>query len=57
MMGVRRPGVTVAINLLAKAGPIQANRGVTTIKDRAGLEQISNGAYGGPEAEFNRLFG
>jgi CRP-like cAMP-binding protein len=56
MLGVRRPGVTVAINLLEKAGLIQANRGVIAIIDRKGLERISNGAYGVPEAEFNRLF-
>lgn len=57
MLGVRRPGVTVAINLLEKAGLVQASRGAIAILDRAGLEHISNGAYGAPEAEFNRLFG
>jgi len=57
MLGVRRPGVTVAINLLEKAGLIEASRGATTIIDRKGLERISNGAYGAAEAEFNRLFG
>jgi CRP-like cAMP-binding protein len=57
MLGVRRPGVTVAINLLEKAGLIEASRGATTIIDREGLERISNGAYGAAEAEFNRLFG
>jgi CRP-like cAMP-binding protein len=57
MLGVRRPGVTVAINLLEKAGLIEASRGATTIIDREGLERISNGAYGTPEAELNRLFG
>jgi hypothetical protein len=30
---------------------------VITVADRKGLERISNGAYGAPEAEFNRLFG
>jgi CRP-like cAMP-binding protein len=57
MLGVRRPGVTVALNLLERAGLIQASRGAIVIVDRAGLEQLSNGAYGAPEAEFNRLFG
>ncbi len=57
MLGVRRPGITIAINLLEKDGLIQASRGAITILDRKGLERISNGAYGPPEAEFNRLFG
>ncbi len=57
MLGVRRPGVTVAINHLEKHGLIQANRGVISIIDREGLEETSNGAYGVPEAEFQRLFG
>jgi CRP-like cAMP-binding protein len=57
MLGVRRPGVTVAINLLEEAGLIQASRGAIVIINREGLEHISNGAYGASEAEFNRLFG
>ena len=56
MLGVRRPGVTVALNLLEHQGLIQAQRGVLTVVDRVGLEEISNGAYGAPEAEFRRLF-
>lgn len=56
MLGVRRPGVTVALNLLERRGLIKSHRGVTTIVDRKGLRQASNGAYGVPEAEFNRLF-
>jgi CRP-like cAMP-binding protein len=57
MLGVRRPGVTLALHLLEKDGLIQASRGAILIADRRGLEQISNGAYGKPEAEFQRLFG
>ena len=57
MLGVRRPGVTVAVNLLEKSGLIRAERGVITILDRQGLEETSNGAYATPEAEFQRLFG
>jgi CRP-like cAMP-binding protein len=57
MLGVRRPGVTVALKLLQRAGLIQAARGTITILERKGLEKISNGAYGPPEAEFKRLFG
>jgi CRP-like cAMP-binding protein len=57
MLGVRRAGVTHAVNLLEQTGLIAANRGVITIVDREGLEESCNGAYGAPEAEFNRLFG
>jgi CRP-like cAMP-binding protein len=57
MLGVRRPGVTVALNLLERDGLIKSHRGVITIVDRKGLRRASNGAYGVPEAEFNRLFG
>jgi CRP-like cAMP-binding protein len=57
MLGVRRPGVTVALNLLERNGLIKSHRGVTTIVDRKGLRRTSNGAYGVPEAEFDRLFG
>lgn len=57
MLGVRRPGVTLALHLLERTGLIHAARGNITIVDRAGLVESSNGAYGVPEAEFNRLFG
>jgi CRP-like cAMP-binding protein len=57
MLGVRRPGVTLALNLLERNGLIQTERGITSITDRQGLEEHSNGAYATPEAEFNRLFG
>jgi hypothetical protein len=57
MLGVRRPGVTVGLNLLEKGGLIQNHRGVISIIDRTGLKRAANGAYGVPEAEFDRLFG
>jgi CRP-like cAMP-binding protein len=57
MLGVRLPGVTAALNLLASEGLIRANRGVISIVDRKGLQESSNGAYGKPEAEFRSLFG
>jgi CRP-like cAMP-binding protein len=55
MLGVRRPGVTVAVHALQKDGLIQAGRGAITIVDRKGLEKKSNGAYGAAEAELGRL--
>jgi CRP-like cAMP-binding protein len=57
MLGVRRPGVTVALDMLEKEGLIQAKRRAVAIVDRTGLRKISNGAYGAAEAEFKRLFG
>lgn len=57
MLGVRRPGVTVALNRLEKDGFIRNSRGVIIIVDRQGLEKSSNGAYGARETEFKRLFG
>lgn len=57
MLGVRRPGVSVALHLLQKRGMIGRKRGLITIEDRDGLRQYSNGTYGVPEAEFDRLFG
>jgi len=56
MLGVRRPGVTAALNGLAARGLISTSRGAITIIDRKGLEEQSNGSYGAPEAEYERVF-
>jgi CRP-like cAMP-binding protein len=57
MLGVRRPGVTVAIKLLENRGLITTGRSKIFVVDRGGLEEATNGAYGVPEAEYRRLFG
>ncbi len=57
MLGVRRPGVTIALQALVKSGLIKTHRAFITVLDRKGLEKTANGAYGVPEAEFHRLFG
>lgn len=57
MLGVRRPGVTLALSLLEKQGVVEAKRGSIAILDRTRLRKISNGTYGAAESEFNRLFG
>jgi Crp-like helix-turn-helix protein len=57
MLGVRRAGVTQAVNLLEKKKLIEARRRAIFILDRTGLRKISKGAYGTAEAEFQRLFG
>ena len=45
MLGVRRPGVTVAIGILERAGLISHGRGRITITDRKGLEAASCECY------------
>jgi CRP-like cAMP-binding protein len=45
MLGVRRPGVTVAMGLLEKKGIISHGRGNITVVDRAGLEKASCECY------------
>jgi CRP-like cAMP-binding protein len=56
MLGVRRPGVTTALSLLEDKGLITPRRGAIAINDREGLKRAANGAYGAPEAEWQRLF-
>ena len=55
MLGVRRPGVTVALQLLEGRGLSKSRRGEITIRDREGLIAMANGGYGDPEAEYARL--
>jgi CRP-like cAMP-binding protein len=57
MLGVRRPGVTVALQKLEGSGFIGTGRGVITVKNRAGLEAIAEGIYGTAEGEQERLTG
>jgi CRP-like cAMP-binding protein len=45
MLGVRRPGVTVAIGILERAGLISHGRGRITVTDRKGLEAASCECY------------
>jgi CRP-like cAMP-binding protein len=45
MLGVRRPGVTVAMGALEKAGLIAHGRGNVTVANRAGLERASCECY------------
>ncbi|MGO4642413.1 Crp/Fnr family transcriptional regulator [Mesorhizobium sp. 2RAF45] len=57
MLGVRRPGVTVALQVLEGRGLIRSNRGEVVVRDRDGLICLANGSYGQPEAEYARLVG
>src|SRR5689334_3908251 len=49
MLGTHRPGVTIAVQALEKAGLITARRSHITIVDRKKLEKSSNGTYVRPE--------
>ena len=57
MLGCRRPGVTVALQLLEGMGLIRASRGEIAIRDRKGLILLANGGYGEAEEEYERLIG
>jgi CRP-like cAMP-binding protein len=49
MLGSPRPGVTLAVQALEKAGLITTRRSHVTIVDRKALEKRSNGTYVPPE--------
>jgi len=57
MLGARRPGITNALNAYGKRGILEVRRGEIELLDRKALEEAANGSYGGPEAEYRRLFG
>lgn len=57
MLGVRRAGVTIAVQDLERDGLIRARRGSVTVRDRAGLMALASDAYGTPESEYARLLG
>src|SRR3954447_6064226 len=57
MLGVQRPGVTMAVQALEASKLIRAKRGGITVLDRAGLEALAKDAYGLAEAEYARVMG
>jgi CRP-like cAMP-binding protein len=56
MLGVRRVGVTGALNQLARKGVIRLSRGRIWVIDRDGLIDSANGSYGIPEAMARRSY-
>ena len=57
MLGVRRPGVTIAVQNLEGNRLIRAKRGGITVLDRTGLEEVAGDAYGVSEAEYASVMG
>jgi Mn-dependent DtxR family transcriptional regulator len=57
MLGVQRPGVTLAAGELQRAGLIRYTRGCVTILDHAGLLKRSCECYAVSKREFDRLLG
>jgi CRP-like cAMP-binding protein len=56
MLGVHRPSVSVAANILQKAGLIRYSRGQMEILDPEGLREGACECYQLMEAQFNRIF-
>ncbi|HTT99774.1 MAG TPA: Crp/Fnr family transcriptional regulator [Rhizomicrobium sp.] len=57
MLGVRRPGVSLALQKMEEDGLIETQRSIVIIRSRSGLKKIAKGFYGVPEAEQERLTG
>jgi CRP-like cAMP-binding protein len=57
MLGVRRPGVTIAVQNLESNRLIRAKRGGITVLDRTRLEEVAGDAYGVSEAEYASVVG
>ncbi len=57
LLGVTRPGITIALHELEGKGLIRSTRSHVRILDRDGLRGAANGFYGVPEAEYERSIG
>jgi CRP-like cAMP-binding protein len=55
MLGVRRPGVTLAAQSLQSGALITYSHGIMTVLDREGLEEVSCECYRAIQDDFNRL--
>ncbi len=55
MLGVRRPGVTVATHVLEGTGAIRATRGRIEVRDREKLLELAGDSYVVVEREYERL--
>lgn len=57
MLGVRRAGVTEALQSLKRKKLIETGRNQIKVLNRKGIEQAAGNSYGVPEQEYQRLFG
>jgi CRP-like cAMP-binding protein len=57
MLGVRRAGVTEALQSLKRRKLIDTGRNQIVLLNRKGVEQVAGNAYGAPEKEYRRLIG
>jgi CRP-like cAMP-binding protein len=57
MLGVRRPGVTEALQSLKRRKLIETRRNQIVVLNRNGLEKAAGNSYGVPEQEYRRLIG
>jgi CRP-like cAMP-binding protein len=57
MLGVRRPGVTEALQSLKLRKLIETGRNQITVLNRNGIEKMAGNSYGVPENEYRRLIG
>jgi len=56
MLGVQRPGVSVAMKILQRAGYVEYSHGKVTIADRGGLEATACECYSTLQRQLDRLF-
>ena len=57
MLGVRRPGVTEALQSLNRQKLIENERSRIVVLNRNGIEKLAGDSYGVPEKEYRRLIG
>jgi CRP-like cAMP-binding protein len=57
MLGVRRAGVTEALQILKRQKLIDTGRNQIVVRNRKGLERKAGSSYGAPEKEYRRLIG
>lgn len=57
MLGVRRPGVTVSLQVMEGHGAIRSKRSSIVIRDREKLKELAGDGYGPSESLYHRLFG
>jgi CRP-like cAMP-binding protein len=55
MLGVRRPTVSDTAQRVQAQGVIRYSRGIVTVTDREGLEQLACGCYGVVKDEFDSI--